>query len=92
MLHGAMHYQCKDCGLRWRMWLEVGVEGKDKKQPCPFSIPCECGGVAQHVDWQKDHFLSAPRPAYPGMNYFALDRGGKKEMACGKPMVYVGDE
>ena len=86
LVHGAMTYECEECGKSWRMWLEVGVEGKDKVMPCPFIIRCKCGGMAKHIDWQNDICLPEPRPLEENMSYFKLDRKGLKKKdsnACG---------
>lgn len=55
LVHGAFHYQCKKCRRIFRMWLEDGVESDNKKQPCPFIIPCpECGGESSHISWHTE--------------------------------------
>lgn len=90
LVHGAMTYECEECGKSWRMWLEVGVEGKDKVMPCPFIIRCKCGGMAKHIDWQNDIWLPEPRPLRENMSYFKLDRKGlnkKDNHACGIPVL-----
>lgn len=84
MAHGAMHYECEACGKEWLMWLEEGVEGKNKMQPCPFIIRCKCGGLAKHVAWNFDIHLDELRPINEKvMNYFALDKDGD----CAKPIL-----
>lgn len=48
LVHGAMVYGCKDCGSRWIMYLEKGLEepGCRDRKPVPFGIRCPfCGGV-----------------------------------------------
>ena len=96
LVHGAMIYECEKCGKKWRMWLEVGVEGPgdyetgQKLMPCPFMITCACGGDAKHTDWHNDIRLPEPRPLMDNMSYFKLDRKGLKKkynMACGIPVV-----
>ena len=90
LVHGAMQYRCEKCGKEWRMWLEVGVEGENKKMPCPFSIRCKCGGLAQHINWQDDIWLPKPIPLEEKMSYFQLDRKGLNNHdsnACGIPVL-----
>lgn len=90
LVHGSMTYECEKCGKAWRMWLEIGVEGKDKVMPCPFIIRCKCGGMAKHIDWQNDIWLPEPRPLGENMSYFKLDREGLKKKdinACGIPVL-----
>ena len=90
LVHGAMTYECEECGQTWEMWLEVGVEGKDKIMPCPFIIRCKCGGMAKHINWQNDIWLPEPRPLGENMSYFKLDRNDLKKKdsnACGIPVL-----
>ena len=90
LVHGAMTYECEECGKTWKMWLEIGVEGKDKVMPCPFIIRCKCGGMAKHINWQDDINLPEPRPLGENMSYFKLDRRGLKKKdsnACGIPVI-----
>ncbi len=50
-VHGAMKYQCQNCGISWWMFLEKGLEepGEDHK-PVPFIIGCPvCGGPAMDI-------------------------------------------
>ena len=90
LVHGAFHYQCEHCRHIFRMWLEDGVEGKNKKQPCPFIIRCpECGQMAQHVHWNEDIKLDELQPLWKGAYFFALDKR-RDERACGEPSIYVG--
>lgn len=88
IIHGGFIYQCEDCGQEWRMWLEVGVEGRNKIMPSPFTMGCECGGWASHIDWHRDIIYSKDehRPIRVGMKYFALDH----EYGCGRPSIYIG--
>lgn len=89
IVHGAMKYYCKGCGNWWYMFLEIGVEdhGKNGKphQPCPFCIPCACGGIATDISG----YIPFPenRMLGKGMRYFAYDDSGN-ELACGKATVY----
>ena len=93
IVHGKMKYHCNNCGESWAMYLEIGVEdnGKNGKphQPCPFCIPCKCGGFA--VDISGYIPLPLNRNLLPGMKYFAYDQS-KKENACGKMSIYMGKE
>lgn len=92
-VHGAMKYQCQKCGKQWWMSLEVGVEdfGKNGRthQPCPFCIPCECGGIANDISG----CVSAPaiETLKSGVKYFAYDKSGKED-ACGKMAIYIPDK
>lgn len=54
IIRGGFTYRCQDCHNEWVMWLEKGIEGQDGIMPCPFTIACNCGGYAEHVDWHKD--------------------------------------
>ena len=90
LVHGAMTYECEKCGKTWKMWLEIGVEGKYKIMPCPFIIRCKCGGMAKHINWQDDINLPEPRPLEENMSYFKLDRRilkKKDSNACGIPVI-----
>ncbi len=80
----AMTYECSDCGKRWIMWLQTGLEegGKNHK-PVPFTIHCKyCKGVARHVDWHEDIHLEEPIAITEGMDYFA----NCPKWDCGKPI------
>lgn len=77
MVHSAMYYKCKTCGTTFQIWLEKGLE--DKKQdevnpenhkPVPFCIDCLCGGIAQHIAWERDIELNDYRPLKGDENYF----------------------
>lgn len=90
LVHGAMTYECEDCGKSWRMWLEIGVEGPNKIMPCPFIIRCKCGGMAKHINWNEDIWLPQPMPLGENMSYFKLDKKGMKkkdENTCGIPVI-----
>lgn len=90
LVHGAFNYECEECGKSWKMWLEFGVEGKDKVMPCPFIIRCKCGGNAAHINWQEDIYLPDAMPLGENMSYFKLDKRGLKrhdENACGIPIL-----
>ena len=84
MTKQAMWYECRDCGKRWRMWLELGLEEHgDNHKPVPFTVRCKCGGTAYHVDWKDDLILDSPRPILEQMNYFA----NKLDSDCGVPVL-----
>ena len=86
MVHGAFIYRCGKCKEEWLMWLENGVEGATKIMPSPFTIICECGGWAEHIDWHKDIKLKRLTPLWGNDRYFALDINCN----CGIPSVYMG--
>lgn len=70
LVHGRMLYRCTNCGEIIPMYLEEGVEGKDKKVPCPFIINCpECGGEMMHSFWSMDSYFE-PRALLPEESYF----------------------
>lgn len=85
LVHGSMHYKCDKCGEMFTMYLQNGVEGPGKIQPCPFAIVHTCGGLASHVVWDLDEYFK-PRQLKSNESYFAL---GEK---CGKPILKVGDK
>ena len=90
LIHGQMIYRCEDCGQKWHMHLEIGVEdfGKNGRphQPCPMFMRCECGGTACDISG----YLPYPfqRPIFPGMRYFAYDHRSD-ERACGRSTIYT---
>lgn len=82
LTHGAMWYECQECGKRWRMWLEKGVDDPrfrriypEQHKTVPESIICQCGGSAEHVDWAKDLKFKGYKPILPHMNYFGMIDG-----------------
>jgi hypothetical protein len=91
IVHGSMEYHCNKCGESWRMYLEIGVEDGGwngrPRQPCPFCIPCECGGFA--IDISGYLPLPSNRHLLPGMKYFAYDKS-LKEDASGEMTIYLG--
>lgn len=92
LVHGAFHYQCEHCRKIFSMWLEDGVEGPNKKQPCPFIITCpDCGGRARHISWSSDIELDILQPLWQGAYFFAFDNS-KNGYACGKPSLYLGNK
>jgi hypothetical protein len=92
-VHGYMRYMCKRCQKQWNMSLEIGVEDNGKSgrphQPCPFIIPCECGGLASDISG----YVPYPeiRELISGQKYFAYDNSGKKD-ACGIPTIFIEKE
>lgn len=80
LVHGSMHYKCEKCGDIFKMYLQEGVEGPGKIQPCPFTIVHTCEGLASHVMWNLDEYFK-PRQLKSNENYFAL---GER---CGKPIL-----
>lgn len=90
-VHGFMVYKCRCCGKKWNMNLEIGVEDFGKKgvphQPCPFIIPCECGGLAQDISGYVPYPKHRPL-VFSGQKFFAYDKSGKDD-ACGKMAVYI---
>lgn len=91
LVHGFMRYKCRSCGKEWLMNLEIGVEdfGKNGKphQPCPFIIPCDCGGSAQDISGYVP-YPEHRELVFSGQKYFAYDTSGK-ENACGKMAIYL---
>lgn len=91
IVHGFMKYKCRSCGKEWLMNLEIGVEdfGKNSKphQPCPFIIPCECGGFAQDISGYVPYPKHRPL-VFSGQKYFSYDNSGKDD-ACGKMSIYI---
>ena len=89
-VHGFMKYKCKNCGKKWIMNLEIGVEdfGKNGRphEPCPFFIPCDCGGIAIDISG----YVPYPeiRELFSGQRYFAYDKSGK-DGACGKMAIFI---
>ena len=92
-IHGAMKYKCQKCHTEWFMCLEIGVEdfGKNGRehQPCPFVIPCECGGFAHDISG----YIPLPNleDAKHGIRFFAYDNSGKTD-ACGKMSIYLSED
>lgn len=89
LVHGSMVYKCENCGELETMYLEKGVEGPNKVQPCPFIICCpKCESLSMnHVMWSLDTFFP-PRPIICNESYFALDL----EHNCGKPIFKEEEE
>ena len=86
LIHKMMNYQCRDCKKVFRMFLEKGLEDKnftgEQHKPVPFTIRCQCGGIANHVNWQDDIRFSDYEPLGENMNYFANVKG----YDCGIPV------
>lgn len=86
IVHGAMVYGCVDCGVKFIMFLEKGLEEKGCKdtKPVPFSIRCPfCSGF--HA---RDISGYLPLPGFKehelidGESYFA----NLPDKDCGTPM------
>ena len=87
MIHGAMVYGCKDCGSRWIMYLEKGLEepGCEDRKPVPFGIRCPfCSGFH---GFDISGYLELPSRSYEALpensSYFA----NKKGSDCGTPVI-----
>jgi len=82
LVHGFMVYECKDCGDKWNMYLEKGVEDfGDNHKPSPFIIRCRCGGCAQDVSSIIE--LGDFMPLGGNMSYFA----NRATSNCGVPVL-----
>lgn len=83
-VHGAMKYQCQNCGISWWMFLEKGLEepGEDHK-PVPFIIHCPvCGGLARDISGickLPDGYEEMPDGASYFKNY--------SSSGCGVPVI-----
>ena len=89
LCHGSFVYECEKCGTRFSVFLEKGVEGKNKIMPCPFVIGCrhsDCNGLARHTEWQSDKTDMPLFPLPAGKLFFRLN---KKE-GCGVATLYEG--
>lgn len=91
IIHGAMVYGCRDCGERFVMYLERGLEEKDCKdrKPVPFSIICPfCHGF--HA-YDISGLLHLPEGKYSKLpedeSYFA----NRPDRDCGVP-VYTENQ
>lgn len=73
LVHGVFLYRCEKCGAIEPMYLEQGVEGPNKKQPCPYAIRCiSCDSNNMvHVMFGLDNFFM-PRALEDNESYFAL--------------------
>ncbi|MGN0444220.1 MAG: hypothetical protein ACI4F5_06370 [Acutalibacteraceae bacterium] len=93
LVHGFMKYKCRSCGKTWTMNLEIGVEdfGKNGRphQPCPFVIPCDCGGTANDISGCVPY--PEIRELFSGQRYFAYDKSGK-DNACGEMAIFIEKE
>lgn len=72
--YALMWYGCS-CGHRLRAW-------NSRDGVTPFGINCpSCGGIANHVDWNKDEKAYAHKP-FPGQVVFRdLTRLDSEEIA-----------
>ena len=86
IIHGCMVYGCNDCGARFVMYLERGLEeeGCKDRKPVPFGTICPfCHGF--HA-YDISGLLHLPEGKYAelpeGESYFA----NKPERDCGVPV------
>ena len=86
IIHGGMVYGCKDCGERFVMYLERGLEeeGCKDRKPVPFAIICPfCHGF--HA-YDVSGLLPLPEGKYAelpkGESYFA----NRPKRDCGVPV------
>lgn len=86
IIHGAMIYGCRDCGSRWVMFLERGLEEPcEDRKPVPFGIICPfCGGF--HA-YDISGYLPLPDAKYAelpdGESYFE----NRPDRDCGTPRI-----
>ena len=85
IIHGGMVYGCRECGERFVMYLERGLEEEDCKdsKPVPFVIACPfCHGHACDISGIL-HFPERKYAELPdGESYFA----NKPKKDCGVPV------
>ena len=87
IVHGCMIYRCSDCGTKFVMYLEKGLEEQGCKdwKPVPFMINCPfCSGYHAH-----DITMSVL--PLPGRKYCQLPDGecyfeNVPDRDCGKPV------
>lgn len=87
LVHGAMVYGCQDCGARWLMYLEKGLEeeGDPDRKPVPFGIICPyCKGfhafdISGYLKIPEDGYQELPKDA----SYFE----NLPDRDCGKPCI-----
>ena len=87
MVHAAMVYGCKDCGSRWLMYLEKGLEeaGDPDRKPVPFAITCPyCKGF--HA-YDISGCLKIPEEGYVELPKDASCFENLPDRDCGKPMI-----
>lgn len=84
LVHGVMKYRCEQCGHKWLMFLEKGIEefGEDHK-PSPFVIRCKCGGMARDISGKIGFAGGGYYPLPDGASYFAH----RKDSDCGVPIL-----
>ena len=89
VVHGAMVYGCKDCGSRWVMFLERGLEEDvEGRKPVPFGITCPfCGGFH---GFDISGYLKLP----DGQKYADLPEGeayfeNVPDCDCGRPRYQI---
>ena len=81
-VHAYMIYKCRNCGKRYKMYCEKGIEeGGENHKPSPFIIRCKCGGFAQDISGLEK--LGFYAPLEKNMSYFA----NKNDSDCGVPIL-----
>lgn len=87
LVHGAMVYGCQDCGARWLMYLEKGLEeeGNPERKPVPFGIMCPyCKGF--HA-FDISGYLKIPKKGYVELPKDASCFENVPDRDCGKPLI-----
>lgn len=87
IVHGGMIYRCSDCGKKFVMFLEKGLEEKDCKdrKPVPFAIKCPfCSGYHAYD-------ITMCVLPIPGRKYCPLPEGecyfeNVPDRDCGEPV------
>lgn len=85
LVHGSIIYECEQCGRKWRMYLQKGIEESgDNHKPSPFVIRCnKCGGAARDVSGIMKLAGGGYYPLPKGASYFA----NKNDSDCGVPVL-----
>lgn len=87
LVHGAMVYGCHDCGARFLMYLEKGLEEENdpERKPVPFGIICPyCKGF--HA-FDISGYLRIPEEGYVELPKDASCFENVPDRDCGKPMI-----
>lgn len=87
LIHGAMVYGCRDCGSRWIMYLEKGLEepGCEDRKPVPFGISCPfCGGFH---GFDISGYLRIPESEYQPLPKNASYFANLPDRDCGVPKI-----
>lgn len=87
LIHGEMVYGCKDCGSRWIMYLEKGLEepGCDDRKPVPFGIRCPFCGDFHGFDISG--YLRIPDGGYQPLPKNASYFANLPDRDCGVPKI-----